>query len=465
MAGDEVESKLPLSIKFGWASGAFGISILSNGAAALMLFYLTKIVGLAGWVAGVILMTSKLYDVVSDPLAGWLSDRHRSPSGRRRPFLLIGAFVNAAALILIYTVPIHGDRPAVWAYVLVVNLIYTTGFSIYNVPLLAMAPEMTDGYHERSVLQGWRVMAASIGSAVAVVGSGAVLGGLGKRTGTGGQVVNVAGDYAILAVLFASLAFTGMILSWRMTRTARFIERTQTRVPLRDQIASFLGNRPALIIIGVKAAQLIGIASTTSASLFMLVDVLKYSPAVLPYIGLSTLAVSIVATPILARASKRLGKRGGYLIGASATAATAFSWVFAMPGDPLYLLVARGAMSGIAFSANVMFAMSMLNDAMEFDVHRTGLRREGMYSALYSFVEKFGYALGPAIVGGALSIAGFDKTASVTAANAVDVRQAALLGIAYIPMGCAAIAVLLLFFYRLDQKALDSARSASLAEG
>jgi GPH family glycoside/pentoside/hexuronide:cation symporter len=105
----------------------------------------------------------------------------------------------------------------------------------------------------------------------------------------------------------------------------------------------------------------------------------------------------------------------------------------------------------------------MLNDAMEMDGLRTGLRREGMYSALYSFVDKFGFAVGPFLVGAALSLAGFDKTASVTAANLAHVRQATLLGVAYIPTACAVIAVTLLSLYRLDQKALTSARADSLA--
>jgi GPH family glycoside/pentoside/hexuronide:cation symporter len=459
----DAEGRLPFSTKFGWASGTFGVAIMSNGASGIMLFYLTTIVGVAGWVAGVILMISKLYDIVSDPLAGWLSDRHISAAGRRRPFLLWGAAINALALLLIYSIPIHGDRPLVWAYVLAVNLIYTTGYSLYNVPLLAMAPEMTEGYHERSVLQGWRVMFSSVGAAAATIGSSLVLGLLGHRTGPGGRVVNSAGDYALLGAIFAVLAAAGMVVAWSGTRRARFTERTRTSLPLRDQVASFFGNRAAMIIIGVKTVQLIGIASTASATFFLLVDILKLSPKTLSALGLPLLAASLIATPILARLSKVIGKRGGYMIGAVATGAGSLSWIWAQPGDPLAYLMLRGAVTGIAFSANVMFAMSMLNDAMEMDARRTGLRREGMYSALYSFVEKFGNALGPAIVGAALSLAGFDKTASVTAANAANVRQAALLGVAYIPAACALIAVCLLAFYRLDRKALDAARDGAMA--
>jgi len=456
------EKGLPLGLKFAWASGTFGVSILSGGT-ALMLFYLTTIVGIAAWKAGLILMVSKLYDVVSDPLAGWLSDRHTSPAGRRRPFLLWGAVVNGVAMCLIFSVPFHGDRPVVWLYVFVVNLIYTTGYSIFNVPLLAMATEMTTGYYQRSVLQGWRVVSSSLGTALGSIGTGQILGMLGRRIGVGGRVVNSPRDYALLGLVFAVLLFTGMMIAWAGTRGARFTEQVKSTASWRAQVTSFFANRAALIIIGVKAAQLIGIASASAATLFMIVEILKRSPGVLPFIVLPTLAMSVVATPVLTWLSRWIGKKGGYLIGALATATSALSWVWAQPADPVYFLSIRGAITGIAFSGNVMFAMSMLNDAMEMDALRTGLRREGMYAALYSFVEKFGYAMGPLAVGAALSFAGFDKTASITAANAEHVRQAALLGVAYIPTGCAVVAVILLSFYRLDQKALDTARAASLA--
>jgi GPH family glycoside/pentoside/hexuronide:cation symporter len=457
------EKGLSLTLKSSYGSSAFGISILSNSAATLMLFYLSSVVGIAAWKAGLILLVSKLYDIVSDPLAGWLSDRHKSPAGRRRPFLLWGTLVCGLAMALIFTIPFHGDRPVVWLYVLIVNLIYTTGYSVYNVPHLAMATEMTNGFHERTVLQGWRIVSASIGTAVATIGSGAILGILGRRVGFGGRVVNSAHDYVLLGGLFTVLTVAGMIIGWAGTRGARFTEPVKSKSSLRAQIASFFANRAAMIIIGVKTAQLIGIASASAATFFMLVDILKRSPGDLPAIGLPVLATSVIVTPVLTWLSKFIGKKGGYMIGALSTAASALSWVWAQPSDPLYFLMLRGAVTGIAFSANVMFASSMLNDAMEMDALRTGLRREGMYSALYSFVDKFGAAVGPFIVGSALSLAGFDKTASVTAANLAHVRQATLLGVAYIPTGCAVIAVTLLSLYRLDQRALDKARATSLA--
>jgi GPH family glycoside/pentoside/hexuronide:cation symporter len=113
---------------------------------------------------------------------------------------------------------------------------------------------------------------------------------------------------------------------------------------------------------------------------------------------------------------------------------------------------------GLAFSGNVMFAMSMLTDAMEVDYHKTGLRREGMYSALYSFIEKIATSVGPLILGGALSYAGFDPKQPPEVATP-EIRQAVLLGISYVPAAMAVVAVVILAFYKLDESALKAIRN------
>ena len=160
--------------------------------------------------------------------------------------------------------------------------------------------------------------------------------------------------------------------------------------------------------------------------------------------------------------SKRIGKRSTYMLSAIVTGVTALSWIVATPDEPVSALAVRGFATGIAFAGNVLFAMSMLTDAMEADAHRTGLRREGMYSALYSFIEKLASSIGPLILGGALSYAGFNPSAPPKVADE-SVRQAVLLGVAYVPAAMAVLAVIILSFYRLDEKSLGEMRTASAA--
>jgi len=457
------EEKLPLGLKVSWATGALGVALLMNSVGGLALFYLTKIVGISGLVAGILLMISKLYDAFSDPIAGVMSDGSTSDQGRRRPYLFWGALISSISIVVIFSIPLRGDNWLTWGYVLFALILFTTGYSIFNVPYMAMPAEMTDGYHERSSIHGWRVIFAAIGSTVAGTGTGILLAYLsdGKKT-PDGRALNVASDYLTIGLLYGAIILATMLLAWWGTRHARMTKRTERVLPWKVQALSFLKNTPFVIILSVKAVQLFGIASAGAATFFLLVEVLSRSTADFAFLGLPMVATSIIVTPLLVNVSKKIGKRWGYVIAAVSTGLGALSWVLAQPGDGDWTLMVRGILSGIGFSGNVLFAMSMLTDSMELDAHRTGMRREGMYTALYSFVEKFSSAAGPAIVGAALTFAGFDKTASVTPENFEAVRQATLLGVAYIPFGCAILACFLLSFYKLDEKALAQARADGL---
>ena len=93
-AADTADDKLPTRIKAMWATGAFGVAILMNGISALALFYFVSVLGIPAATAGFLVFLSKIYDAVSDPLTGWMSDRTQSTQGRRRPWLFWGAIVS-----------------------------------------------------------------------------------------------------------------------------------------------------------------------------------------------------------------------------------------------------------------------------------------------------------------------------------------------------------------------------------
>lgn len=456
------ERPLPAAIKAGWATGAFGVAILMNGISALALFYFVSVLKMDPAVAGLLIGASKLYDAISDPVTGHLSDRTRSGQGRRRPWLFWGAFVSAASFFMVFAIPFTGpwpeptSGPALVAsgYVLLALLLYTTGYSLFNVPYMAMPAEMTQGYHERSALHGWRVMFASLGGFLAQSMAGVLLEFMGKDWDA----------YATVGAVGAVLILATMLVAWRATRDAPSFERSETRVPLREQVNGFLRNVPFQQVLSIKLVQLIGVSSSSVGLMFFLVSVIDMPLTKLPLIGGPMVLAVLTCTPLLVRLSKRVGKRGGYVISALCTGLVGLSWMLAQPGEPDWALALRGFVNGIAFAGNVLFAMSMLTDAMELDYLRTGLRREGMYSALYSFVEKLAAAIGPVILGLALKSAGFDPKRPPSEVTE-EVRQAVLLAIAYIPAAMAVLAVVILAFYRLDQGRLDRERAVRAAAG
>ena len=387
------DDKLPWRLKAGWATGAFGVAVLMNGISALILFYMVTVLKFDPATAGFIIFLSKIYDAVTDPVSGWLSDRSKSTKGRRRPFLFWGAIISSLAFLMVFTVPFTGPFDSVTSgpglmaagYVLLALLLYTTGYSTFNVPYMAMPAEMTRGYHERSSIHGYRVVVAAVGGLLVQTGGGILL----ERMGKGWDA------YAMIGLLGAVAIFVTMMIAYFATAKAPSLPQTDTRLPFKEQIAGFVANRPFQLILGVKLAQLIGIASSSGGLIFLLATVLGKPLTLLGFIGGGLIVGVFVSTPLLLRLSRRIGKRGTYMVSAIVTGVTALSWVFATPDEPTWALAVRGFGTGIAFSGNVLFAMSMLTDAMEADAHRTGQRREGMYSALYSFIEKLAASIGP----------------------------------------------------------------------
>jgi glycoside/pentoside/hexuronide:cation symporter, GPH family len=456
------EDRLPAGLKLTWATGAAGVAILLNGISGLTLFYFTTVLKLDPKVAGLLIFICRLYDALSDPISGYLSDRTQSKWGRRRPYLFAGAIISAGSFFMVFTVPFFGPYDSVTSgagliavsYVLLALLLYTTGYSLFNVPYMAMPAEMTRGYHERSSVHGYRVVFAAVGSFAVQSMMGFLLDAYGK---------GVEG-HRMVAITGASLIFVTMMVTFFGTARAPYVPHTPVRVPWREQLLGFARNKPFLQILGVKLAQLFGLSASTGGLVFFLATVVNQPLKNLALIGAANTIAVLVSTPVLIRLSRIIGKRGAYALCAVITGLTALSWSLAEPDDGAWTLAVRGFLLGIAFAGNVLFAMSMLTDAMEIDSHATGMRREGMYSALYSFVEKFAFALGPLIMGFALSYAGFDPRNPPAVADA-GVRQAVLLGIAYIPAAMAFVAVAILAFYRLDERALLEARAGARPAG
>jgi glycoside/pentoside/hexuronide:cation symporter, GPH family len=458
----DIEERLPTALKMSWGVGSMGAAVLMNTIGALVIFYLVKVVGMEAWIAGLLLTLARVYDAVSDPFMGHVSDR--SPAkfgGRRRPYLLLGAFLSAAAILMVFNVPFSGASTAGIVYVLCSLLFFGTAYSVFNVPYITMPAEMTTGYHERSSIHAWRVIFSGLGIAVAGSGSGLLLAWLSKQRGTVGQQVNVQSDYTIIAGLYAVIIFVTMFIAWRGTRSAAMTTKSETTLPWKAQLSTFIGNKPFMTIMGVKSFQLIGVSAHQAGQFFMLVEVMGRSSAQVALVGLPSIVVSLFAAPLLVKLSRNFGKRAGYIISASFTGLSYLSWAVAQPDEPIWMLVVRGVILGVGFAGNVLFAMSMITDAIELDTHRSGLRREGMYTAFFSFVEKFTGAVGPTLVGVALSMAGFSKNAQVTPETYEQVRNATLIGVSYVPAFCALLGVLLLTRYRLDAGELQRARAAA----
>jgi len=440
--------RLPFNLKLGWATGAFGVALLMNGISGLILLFAASILGIDPWLAGAVIFVSKLFDVVTDPVVGVWSDRYKGKVGRRRPFLLWGAVLSALSFAAVFTTPSFESQYLTAAYLFFALCLYAFAYTLYNIPYMSMPAEMTDSYHERSSIHSFRMVFIALGSMVGTAGFKFVLERLGK---TDPQ------SYATVGIGCAVLILLSMMIAYYTTAKARF---TEAGAPSKEgnfkqittEFSAVTGNSNFLKLISVKFAQLMGVQTMGAGIAYFFVQYLQRDFDVLALFGLTVTASVIVFSPVLVKFSKRYGKKAAYYVAAGINVAYGLSWSLAGPEEPVWAILLRAALVGIAFGGNVVMAMSMLTDIINEDANRTGVRREGAFTALYSFVEKLTGAIGPLIVGVALTYAGFNKDLPFDVPQGGNVDTALLLAVSWLPAFFNLVAVILLKGYNLTEE-------------
>jgi GPH family glycoside/pentoside/hexuronide:cation symporter len=433
--------QVPRRIAAAWGLGTFATTTMLNGVSVVLLFYLVSIVKLEPVVAGALLFGSKLLDVVTDPPMGMLSDRTRSRWGRRRPYLLGSSLFCGLSFALLFNVPQAATPAALYAYLLLALALYALSYTAFQVPHLAMPAEMTDDYHERTRVMGWRVLFMTLGSFSGAALVPALVKWLGEDRGAYGEMGLAVGGLITLS----------MLASFAGTAGARHTAREAEPIGLRQHLRWLVANRPLLVLIGMKMLIYVGISAFVAVMLFFLSSVLKKGPEALAVFGLAQTLATIACIPACGWLSRRIGKKAAYLLCLVGFVLTLCTWVFATPAESLVAISVRGAVLGLFAAGNFLYGNSMLMDTFAWDYRQTGVRREGVLSATFSFCEKLSLAFGPLVIGALLSAMGFDKTLSPTAAQPEAAVRAMYLGFIWIPAGCQLAAAALLTRYRLER--------------
>lgn len=444
--GEEI--KLPLAVAIGWGIGTVVPSIMFNITNVFLMRFMTDLLGIAAATAGAVFAISKIYDAVTDPVMGTLSDKTKSPWGRHRPYLVLGALVCGASLVAIFAPPGWVvESNAAW-YMLGALVLYSTGYTIFNVPYLAMPAEMTQNYHERSFLMSWRVTAIN----VAQVG-GLILAPVILVSAGGGRE-----GYTVVGWVMAGIVILAGVISFTMTAKAPFHDVPTGPSPsFKDQVRTVAGNKPFLQLIVIKFFMLLANSFSFGAFAYFVQRVLQQQDTTLSYMFTTSTAASLLAIPIWLKVSKRIGKAPTLMVACSILSLTALSWLLADSNEPLPLILMRPLGTGIAAAGILLIGQSMLPDTIEYDRRRTGMERAGIFAGIYTTAEKFAYALGPALTGVLLGSMGYvSGTAGVAIEQPESAITAIYLTIAVAPPVCLMVAIGMLFFYKLDEETLKA---------
>jgi GPH family glycoside/pentoside/hexuronide:cation symporter len=442
-------SRLDLSTCLAWGAGTVAVAALFNSVNVLLLRYVVDFAGVSAAAAGGLIGLSKIYDALIDPVIGAASDRTRAKSGRRRPFVLAGGLLLAVAALLLFNLP-AGLSPAVaFGWFAVALVLYATAYATFSVPYMAMPAEMTADYHERSRLISFRVGGVAVASLLAVFVGPVLMSGVG-----GGRA-----GYTALSVMLAVLIVVASLYCFVGTRRAPFhyaVADSGHGWAVKAKL--LLENRPFMLLLVVKLLQLMALAVMQAALPFMFKRILNLSDTALGLYFLCFYGTMILVQPLWVRSTKKTGKRNTFIVATVVYAAIHASWYFAAAGEPSAITAVRGAALGAVGGAVLLLGQSLLPDTMEWDYRRTGLRREGVLSAVYTIVEKVAFALGAALTGLVLGAAGYVQG---TGAQAVQQPASALAAIHWLcsvfPAAFLLASLVALYFYRLDEGDLAGA--------
>ena len=438
-------SRSSFRLYFGWSLGTLAMSSLLNTQTAMLMIYLISAVGIAPAVAGSLVFVSKIYDGITDPIMGVVSDRTTSRWGRRRPYLLLGGVLAALSVIGLFSVhTVSFVSTQIW--VLVMLLVAATAYTVFNVPYMSMPAEMVQDPYERSKLMSYRVAWIAVGTFVGIALAPRLVAYARDTLG-----VPETEAFSLMSLITAAIILLASLGCFLSTRGAPTTERTRVSSPFTEQPRTALANRPFLILLGIKYLGLYALSATVATNIFFVRQVMQQSEAIMLWYGLAYMVGTLTAIAPWVLVSRRLSKAKTLALSAGLAAVVNLTWLLSGPEEPVALYMLRGFVLAMTNGGMLLMGQSLLPDVMEYDYRKTGLRREGLYAGLYSFVEKLAFASAPLTLGVLLSSMGFIPGLPRTASQPESALLAITLAMAVIPAVTNTLKVVLALQFRLPE--------------
>jgi len=389
-------ARLPVRKKLGFGIADIGGNLFFTAMGFWTLTYLTDTVYLAPALAGIAVMAAKIWDAVTDPIVGYLSDNTRSRFGRRRPYLLFGALPFALSLRLFFTKPSFTGQTALFWWALLMLCFVNTAMTLVNIPYGALTPELTSDYNEQTSLNAYRFICAGIGTMIGAVIVMPIVTLFPEKR---------AGFSAAGAVIGGIILVTTLITFFSVKEPALPPKKTAAQSgSFFSAYRTVFHNRAYVVLLTVFVLHITALNFLQGIVVYYLKYIYHAEAFSSTVMGL-LLITALVSIPIAAKCSNIWGKHVAYRIGLGilcvATMAIFFvGHVIGLIGLSLSFVCA-GVGVGFAFAT----PWAMLPDAIMW--RQNTEHNEGCYYGVWTFAGKLGQAGSTGISGLILSASGY----------------------------------------------------------
>ncbi len=407
----------------------------------------TDVLLIAPAVMGIIFSVSRVWDAISDPVVGYLSDRTRSRFGRRRTWILASVVPIGAVFVMVFAPPGSLGEAGRIAWMATAIIGFYSAMTVFLVPHLSLGAELSEDYHERSRLFGMRHAAFTIGSILALGSMQALI------------VAEQEGEAAVREVTFALAVIASAVMTAALLCSVPALQLQErpdfqgrvTENPFRA-FADVWRNVHARLLIVVTFIENIGSAAIGVLTLYVMQYVVG-APSWSALVILSYMVPSAASVPLWLPLSRRFGKVRLWMFSMVLTGLS-FGGMFVLPfldtvEARLVTIFVLAFFAGLAAGAGGTIGPSVQGDVIDYDEHLTGERKEGSYFAAWNFVYKSAMGVMLALTGFVLQASGFVPNEEQT--MTVQVAMVSLYGL--FPLVCYAVGAVLFSRFKLDEQA------------
>jgi len=449
--------KNPVYWFYGSAAVAYGVK--NNAFSYLLLIYATQVLGIPGYLAALALALAMTWDAVSDLFLGHWSDKTHSRLGRRHPFMYAGLILLPFSFYALFNPLIELNEANRWAYLLAAAIMIRTAVTLFEVPSVALLPDLVKDYDERNK---WLVLRHAFGwyggNGIHVINMGIWVGAYGVASQAGYSIYGTAGALLIAASILASSVGTQKVAAAMPPPSEPFrIKEIWHEI---KQIMQSLSN-PNFLWLFVYSL-IVGAAAGMSTALYLynVTYFFEFTGPQIAVTGLFVFASPLISYFLAPLMGRKLGKKTAAilaLIGA----------IFLYPIPYLMTLAGYWPESGswnslmlyslfvtsevVGFIIGGVMLDSMMADVVEDSQVKTNRRSEGLFYAARSFAAKAVSALGIVLAGSIVSLVGMDGIQSASdMTNAMRYDLASFFLPAY--CGLYLLAIYLITRYRIDRQ-------------
>lgn len=434
-----------------YAVGSIGTGGFNTLPGLVLLYYLTDVLGIAALVAGLIVTVSKVWDVVIDPVVGALSDRSAAATGSRRALLRLGA----ASIPVFFVLTFAADPglpqwlSAVW--VTVAFVLAATSFSLFQIPYLALAAEVTDRYDERTRLLTWRMVLLTL--AILIFG--------GAAPAIRQQFEDAATGYLVMAIFSALLIGGSMWAASYAAPRGPALDAGQRPAPgsgplrfYREAWVAFAGSQPFRALFGSFVLKAIASGLLLAVGQYVATWVLRQEGA-LTWIFLALIAPALLVTPVWGALAKRFGKEpvvyaAGGLFAAATASLVALIW---LPGPWLYVPI---VFAGAGYAGLQSLPLSILPDVVAYETARQSKGRAGVLTGVWTGGETAGLAFGAFLLSLLLEISGYVPSTGDAVSQPESAVAAIILALSVIPSALVLLSLVVFRRYRLRRADIEA---------